>query len=211
MVDSIADGYESVRARLLRCYCGIKSTSDVLMTLEKSGGLSVNEGFADDNLDQEGSSRAISNVPGGVPSLHFAKARERQGGLHDHLHVLLGSSGLVVDIGSAEGMQVFHGEPTMVVQQVKQVVEGIRIVLGNFKVPTTGGSTVTKESKEGLQASRLNVEVISRVLVERLGGLAVDCQTTAIRIVDDTSDISWNQSKRDSCWRCRRWRCVSHV
>ena len=189
-----------------------------VFTKDASGGLSVNEGFADDDLDQEESCRAIPNVPTGVPGLHFVKARERQGGqdASDHLHILLGSPGLTVDIGSAEGMQVISSEPAMVVQQVQQVVEGIRIVLGNFKVPTTGGSMVTKESKEGLQASRLNIEVISRVLVERLGGLAVDCQTTAIRVIDDTSDISWNQSKSDSHWRWLRssrwrWRCVSHV
>ena len=91
-----------------------------MFTKDASGGLSVNKGFADDDLDEEESCRGISNMPGGVPSLHFVKARERQGGQDagDHLHVLLGSPGLVVDIGGTEGVQVISGESSMVFKQV---------------------------------------------------------------------------------------------
>ena len=166
-----------------------------MTTKDSGGGLGVNVRAPNDDLDQEVGRGHVTNVPGVVPHLDLAKARERQGGqdASDHLHVLLGSPGLVVDVGAGESMQVINSESSMVVKQVHEVLERLCQVLRHVQIPTTSGSTMAKKSKKGVQASRVHIEVISRVLIEGFGGLAVDGQASAVRVIDDAGAIPRNQ------------------
>ncbi len=87
-----------------------------MTTKDSGGGLGVNVRAPNDDLDQEVGRRHGANVPGVVPHLDLAKARESQGckDALDHLDVHLGSSGWLVDEGLDKGVDVVHGELTMV-------------------------------------------------------------------------------------------------
>ena len=49
-----------------------------VFTEDSSGGLSVNEGFTDNDLDEKRGTRAVASVPIGMPDLNLAKSRKGQ-------------------------------------------------------------------------------------------------------------------------------------
>ena len=49
-----------------------------VLTEDSSGGLSVNESFTDNDLDEKRGAREIANVPSGMPDLNLAKSGKSQ-------------------------------------------------------------------------------------------------------------------------------------
>ena len=76
-----------------------------MFTKDPGGCLGVNARFPNEDLDEEESTRSVTNVPIRVPSLDLAESRESQGGHSalDNLDVFLSSSGLEIDKGVAIG------------------------------------------------------------------------------------------------------------
>ena len=75
-----------------------------MLPKDASGGLSVNEGLPDDDLDEEGGTWQVIDVPISMPHLDLAKPRESERGQDalDDLDVDLGSTILSIDVGGAE-------------------------------------------------------------------------------------------------------------
>ena len=91
---------------------------------DASGGLSVNEGLPDDDLDEEGGTWQVIDVPVSMPHLDLAKASESERGQDalDDLDVDLGSTILSIDVGGAEEPEVLQGELTMEEGEVSQLL-----------------------------------------------------------------------------------------
>ena len=54
--------------------------------------------------------------------------------------------------------------------------KGLFQVLRDVKIPTTGGASVVDECEEGLEAARVHIAEVSRILKEGPSGLAADEQ-----------------------------------
>ena len=80
-----------------------------MLTKDSGGCLGVNVRFPNEDLDEEESTRSVTNVPIRVPSLDLTESRESQGGHNalDNLDVFLSSSGLEIDKGDTEVSEVF--------------------------------------------------------------------------------------------------------